>query len=131
MNIVEVSGRLTDDPKVSYKAETQKAMAIFTMALNRGKNKDGEDLGADFPRVIAFGKKAETIEKYVHKGDQLIVQGHIHTGSYENADGDTVYTTDVIVDRMDFGAKAQGKPQAKPESKPADDFEAIDEEVPF
>ena len=107
------------------------AVAQFTVAVNRPKDKDGKSV-ADFPRCIAFGKTAENLEKFTSKGRLIAVQGRIQTGSYKNKNGDTVYTTDVIADRVEFleyGDKT--KREIEDYAEPLDEFEAIAEDVPF
>lgn len=102
MNLVLISGRLTKDPEVRYTTGTQMAVAVFTLAIDRGKDKNGEDVGADFPRVTVFGKQAENCERYLAKGCRVAVQGKIQTGSYEDKNGQKVFTTDVIAQRVEF-----------------------------
>ena len=96
MNAVNLIGRLTRDPQMSY-TTAQLAIARFSVAIDRGKDK-----GADFPNIVCFGKTAELVEKYTHKGDKVAVSGRLQTGSYENGEGQKVYTTDVIADRVEF-----------------------------
>jgi len=135
MNVVTLLGRLTKDPEVRYTTgENSMAVCQFTLAVDRQK----KEAQADFIRCIAFGKTAEVIGKYVTKGRQLCISGHIQTGSYDNKEGQRVFTTDVVVDRMEFvgsrndapdnsGTVNEGKQMEIP-----DGFEAIDEsEVPF
>ncbi len=100
MNSVNLIGRLTKDPQIRY---TQDGLAIanFAVAINRMKRQGQEDQ-ADFPRVKTFGKTAENCDRYLAKGRLVAVQGRIQTGSYQNKNGDTVYTTDVIADRVQF-----------------------------
>lgn len=102
MNLVLISGRLTKDPEIRYTTGTQMAVAVFTLAIDRGKDKDGKDLGADFPRVTVFNKQAENCERYLAKGCRVAVQGRIQTGSYEDKNGQKVFTTDVIAQRVEF-----------------------------
>lgn len=126
MNRVIAIGNLTDDPKVTY-LQSGKAKAEFTLALQRMKE------GADFPRFIAWEKKAEFMEKYCHKGMKLAVEGHIQTGSYEK-DGKKVYTTDVICDNIEFCEKKKvdettGQPTESTDFMKVPD--GIDNEIPF
>lgn len=123
MNITISIGRLTADPEIKTTGSGKK-YARFTLALNRSND------GADYPRFIAWEKRAEIIEKYCHKGQKLGIKGHIQTGSYDGIDG-KVYTTDIIVDEIDLGEKkAAGEPEQQ-----ADEFmnipDGIDEEMPF
>ncbi len=137
MNLVVITGRITKDIECKY---TQQGMAVarFTMALDRGKDKNGQDKGADFPSVVCFGKTAENLEKFSGKGLRVAVVGHLQTGSFDK-EGQKHYTTDVIADRVDFvdwkgktdaERAANAMPSAYQEGVPSG-FAAIDEEIPF
>lgn len=140
MNKVLLTGRLTRDPEIRYSGET--AVARFTLAVNRKFVKDNSDQKADFINCIAFGKTGEFVEKYFFKGKKADLSGRIQTGSYTNKDGNKVYTTDVVVEDIEFGeskasAQANGAP-AENKSNPApmdDDFmnvpDGIADELPF
>ena len=133
MNLVLISGRLTKDPEVRYTTGTQMAVAVFTLAIDRGKDKNGEDMGADFPRVKVFGKQAENCERFLGKGCRVSVQGRIQTGSYDK-DGQKVYTTDVIASRVEFIDFKDKTPQNSNESETEGfaGFARVDDsEVPF
>lgn len=102
MNQVCLVGRLTNDPEIRYtQGEKPMAVAKYTLAVDRRYKKEGEQT-ADFIRCIAFGKNGEFAEKYMTQGRKFAVSGSIQTGSYKNKDGQTVYTTDVIVNGQDF-----------------------------
>lgn len=102
MNQVCLVGRLTNDPEIRYtQGENSMAVARYTLAVDRRYKKDGEQT-EDFIRCVAFGKNAEFAEKYMFKGRRFGITGSIQTGSYQNKDGQTVYTTDVIVNSQDF-----------------------------
>ena len=102
MNKVILMGRLTRDPDVRYsQGDNAMAIARFSLAVDRRFKRDGE-ASADFISCVAFGKQAEFIERYVHQGTKLVVEGRIQTGSYTNKDGQKVYTTDVVVENCDF-----------------------------
>ena len=137
MNKVSLIGRLTKDIDLRYTANTQKAMARFTLAVNRLKKEDG----ADFINCIAWGKTAEIMEKYVKKGHLIGITGRIQTGSYEK-DGHKVYTTDVMVEGMEFleRREKESNPAPKPTPEPTpepveeeipDGFEYLEEDIPF
>lgn len=136
MNNVILIGRLTRDPEVRYTANTQMAVCTFTFAVDR-PTKQGEEKKADFPRVITFGKQAENCEKYLQKGRLVAVQGRIQTGSYKNKEGQTVYTTDVVADRVEFlewGEREQKNTNISaqdPRDDIPDGFAALNEDVPF
>ena len=98
MNKTISMGRLTGEPNVRETKDGKK-VAEFVMAIDRYKE------GADFPRFIAWEKKAEFVEKYCHKGGKFLVEGRIQTGSYDNKDGNKVYTTDIVVESIEFCEK--------------------------
>ena len=102
MNKVTLIGRLTKDPEVRQSAGEKPTMiANFTVACQRRFAKDGQ-ASADFIACNAFGKQAEVIEKYFHKGNRIAVNGRITTGSYKDKGGSTVYTTNVTVEEIEF-----------------------------
>lgn len=134
MNNVVIIGRLTKEPDIRYTSD-QLAVATFTVAIDRGKDKNGNDRGTDYPRVIVFGRQAENCERFLIKGIRVAIQGHIQTGSYDK-DGRKVYTTDVIADRVEFiEYKDKNSPQRAEEPAYNDvpeGFRAISEEdIPF
>lgn len=133
-------GRLTKDPEIMHKGETN--IARYSLAIDRRK---GE---ADFINCVCFGRAADFAEKYLQKGMKIAVAGRIQTGSYKTKDGRTVYTTDIVVEEHEFceGRKAQeGGSQGADDKIPAnasqggfpglvDGFAAMtdeDEELPF
>lgn len=138
MNIVTILGRLTKDPEIRTSAQTQTTVAKFAVAINRGKDAKGNDLGADYPNIVAFGKTAELVEKYFTKGSQIGITGHIRTDSYEK-DGHRVYTTEVVADRIDFldkKANAKETPESRSQRETAEDIPSMftrldDEDIPF
>lgn len=100
MNLFMGIGRITKKPELRY-TTTNLAIAKFTLAINRDtKNKEG-NYDTDFINCVAYGKTAELIDKYLDKGSQIAIEGHIQTGSYEK-DGKKTYTTDIIVERLTF-----------------------------
>lgn len=119
MNNVTLTGRLTKNPAITESANN--TTARFTLAVDRR----GE--GSDFISCVAFGKTAEFVEKYFTKGKRIgVSKGRIHTGSYVNREGKTVYTTDVVADEVEF-CDSKSK-----ESNESTGFEIPDEsELPF
>lgn len=102
MNKVILMGRLTKDPEIRYgRSDSSLAIAKFTLAVDRRFKRDGEP-DADFIYCTAFGKLAEFAERYLNQGIKVVVVGRIQTGSYNNNDGQRVYTTDVILEEIEF-----------------------------
>ena len=133
MNTVNLMGRLTRDAS-GRTVNTQNGemrTVSFTLAVNRRKK--GE---ADFISCVAWGKKAEAIEKYTHKGDRLSITGRIQTGSYEKQDGTKVYTTDVMVEDFEFIETKKDREEdhgRDDDHDPVAEFAALvdDTELPF
>lgn len=141
MNKVNLLGRLTRDPEVRYSTgENANATARFSLAVTRKfKNAEG-NYDADFINCVAFGKTAEFIEKYFTKGSMVAISGRIQTGNYTNKDGAKVYTTDVVIEEVEFaGSKNDGgandnaaaKPTYQPNNRFANASNDEDDELPF
>ena len=140
MNNVTLIGRLTRDPEVRYTSGSQMAVARFSIAIDRPARQGGEKQ-TDFPSIVVFGKQAENCERFLTKGRLVGIEGRIQTGSYTNKNGDKVYTTDVVANRVEFlewGDRAGGSGFGQGQSAPAVDmgipegFSAIDDEdIPF
>jgi len=148
MNNVELIGRLTRDPDVRYTSgNNQQAVATFSLAIDRPPDRNGQKQ-TDFPRVTVFGRQAENCEKYLKQGRLVAIQGRIQTGSYKNKNGDTVYTTDVVANRVEFidwgnGQVQQNQPQGQQvppqqyqqqyqqQSYIPPNFEEVDGNVPY
>ena len=140
MNKVILMGRLTRDPEIRYtQGENATAIARYSLAVDRKYKREG-DPTADFISCVAFGKTAEFIEKYTKQGTKLVVEGRIQTGSYTNNDGQKVYTTDVVVENVEFAeskASSEGNStRPEPTNAAGDGFMNIpdgveDEGLPF
>ena len=96
MNYVSLLGRLTKDPELKY-SQSGKAFCNFTVAVTREFKRDE----ADFINCVAWDKRAEAIAEYLRKGRRIAVQGRLNVSNYEK-NGETVWRTDVIVDKFDF-----------------------------
>lgn len=135
MNSVQLLGRLVRDPEVRYTAgDNPTAVARFTVACKRKYKKDSEQ-EADFISCLAFGKTAEFIERYFTKGNPIALNGRIQTGSYTNKDGAKVYTTDIVVESLEFVGSKNESSSSNVATQKNDDFmnipDSIEEELPF
>ena len=102
MNKVILMGRLTRDAEVRYsQGDASTAVARFSLAVDRRFKRDG-DQSTDFINCVAFGKTAEFFERFGRKGTKFVTEGRIQTGSYTNKDGQRVYTTDIVVENVEF-----------------------------
>ena len=101
INNVVLVGRITKDLELRY-TTSNKETTSFTVAINRAfKGQDGQTQ-ADFIGCVAFGKTAENVYRYCAKGSLIGVEGRIQTRNYQNNQGNTVYVTEVIADRVQF-----------------------------
>ena len=136
MNSVQLLGRLTRDPDVRY-TDGGSTIAKFSLAVDRRFKQEGGDT-ADFINCIAFGKTAEFIEKFFSKGTKIALNGRIQTGSYTNKENVKVFTTDVVVENVEFAeSKNNNSNVGRNVSAPVQNGEfmsipdGIEDELPF
>ena len=110
MNSVHVMGRIVRDLEPKY-LQTGTCLLNFSIAVDRPKKKGEAKAESDFISCIAWNKSAEIIGNYFKKGDRILIEGRIQTGSYENKDGKKVYTTDVVVEKFEFVEPKSSKQQ--------------------
>jgi len=130
MNQVILIGRLTRDPELRFTAGSGKAVATFTIAVDRGYGKDKE---ADFLRIVVWDKQGEHCANYLAKGRLVAVQGRIQTRNYETQSGEKRYSTEIVADRVEFlewGNKNEQSGSNRESYVDPDGFQAIDEDDP-
>jgi single-strand DNA-binding protein len=121
LNSCSFIGRLGKDPEVRF---TPSGEAVANLSLAVGwKGQKSE--GTEWVRLVAFGKLAEVCGEYLKKGGQIYAQGRMRTRKWQDKEGRDQYTTEVVMDRMQMLARAEG--QAKPEAKPAKAAAAADD----
>jgi len=133
-NKVILMGNLARDPEMRYTAD-RRACAKFAVAVNNSwKDKNGEKQeSVDFINIVVFGPMAESCEKYLSKGRPVLVEGRLHTSSYEAKDGTGKrYSTDVIASGVTF----LGGGQSRDFSSEGEKFDGgieneEDEDLPF
>ena len=101
MNRVVLIGRLTRDPELRYTSNNI-ACAEVDIAINNGKNDNGEERPADFIRVVFWDRLAENLSKFQHKGSLIAVEGQIKVQSWDDDNGKKRYKTYVLVRNMEF-----------------------------
>lgn len=136
MNCVSLIGRLTKDVDIR-KTKSGTSVAGFILAVDKGLSKqkrdEAEQTGrptADFISCQAWGVTADLLSQYCGKGSKIALQGRIQTGSYQDKEtGKTVYTTDVVVNRVEFlDAKSQAQERSKDDDYFSDDFEEVEDD---
>lgn len=136
MNVVSLIGRITKDVELRT---TEKGISIVSMfvAVNNGKDKDGNDRPADFPKIYVYDKQAENVSKYCHQGSLIGVTGRIKTRKWEKEDGTTGYETYISAINIQFldTKKSETMPLPEPDfgsyEEDEDTVEIDEEQLPF
>ena len=145
MNVVNLIGRITKD--IELRA-TESGISIVSMfvAVNNGKDSEGNDRPADFPKVYVYDKQAENVEKYCHKGSLVGITGRLKTRTWEKEDGSTGYETYVSANNVQFldSKNSEQAPLPEPDYIPqkeetssdpfaefGEQIEISDEDLPF
>ena len=133
MNKVILAGRLVRDPELRY-TQTGKAVASFTLAVNRRFSHNNDQQTADFIPIVVWDKLAEVCSKHLFKGSQVLTEGRIQIRSYDAQDGSKRYVTEVIAQELEFMGSKPRTLESKPLSPQAKNFGQEvhpDEEIPF
>ena len=109
MNKVIMCGRLARDPEVRV---GEKTIGRFSIAVDRRFKTEGQP-EADFFNCTTFGKQAEFVEKYLHKGTKVIITGRLQNDNYTNKEGQKVYSVQIIVDEIEFAESKKAESDDK------------------
>lgn len=136
MNKAILMGRLTRDPEIRYTSNNL-AICRFTLAVDRGYAKQGEERQADFIPIVTFDKTAEFCSKYFTKGRQVAVVGRIQVSSWDDNEGKKRYSTEVVASEVFFADSKRSDTADRPlDQQPvqsSDGFYPLEdeEELPF
>ena len=111
MNKVILMGRLTRDPELRTTPQGV-SVCTFSVAVDRGYVRQGEERQADFINVVAWRSTAEFVSKYFIKGQMIAVVGRLQTRNYDDKDGKKVYVTEVVADEISFADSKRDNGQA-------------------
>jgi len=143
MNKVILQGRIGQIDEIRYAGETP--VLNFTLATDESyTNRNGERISkAEWHKIVAWDKRATVINQYCQKGDQLLIEGKNQTRSWDDQDGNKRYTTEVLLQNFEFGAKTarseettyapqqnQSAPQQPSQPEPPADNAGFDD-LPF
>ena len=140
LNSIIIMGRLTADPELR---STSSGLSVtsFTVAVDRGYVRAGEEKKTDFIPVVAWRQTADFVSKYFRKGSMIAVQGSLQSRSYEDKNGNKRVAYEVIADQVSFcGSKAESGTGSYESASPssynnssADDFSSVvdDDDLPF
>jgi single-strand DNA-binding protein len=108
MNKVLLLGRIVADPETRY-AQNNTAMTRFKLAVNRGGKKQEGQPTADFIQITAWRQTAEFVQKYFHKGQQVLIEGYIRNNNYTDKDGNKRYSDEVHAEQVYFADSKRDK----------------------
>lgn len=111
MNKCIMMGRLTKDPEIMY-TNGGNTIAKFSLAVDRRFKQDGQP-DADFFNCVTFKKQAEFVEKYLHKGTKIAIVGEVQNNNYKNKDGQTVYSTQIVINEIEFAESKRSQDGGK------------------
>ena len=115
VNKVTLIGRVGKDPEIKTFASGNKVANITLATTERYKDRNGEQKEeTEWHSVQAFGKLADVVERFVHKGSLLYLDGKIRTRSYE-ADGRTMYRTEILADHIQMLDRRENRPALGPD----------------
>lgn len=134
INKAIIYGNLTRDPELKSLPSGMQ-VCEFSVATNRvWKDKNGaKQESTDYHNIVVFGRQAELIKQYLHKGNGVFLEGRIQTRSWDAPDGTKRYRTEIVADRMQFGPKSgntSGGSYEKKETQLSSEAPAGKEEVP-
>lgn len=140
MNSVNLIGRITKDIELRYTESNIACVSMF-IAINNGKDKDGNDRQADFPKIYVYDKQAENVKKYCKQGSLVAIDGRLKTRTWEKEDGSKGYETYVIAGRVQFldSKPRESAPLPEPDYTPvaespkeeSDPFEGLQDVIEF
>ena len=134
LNKIQIIGRLGKEVEIR---RTQAGDAIANLSIATSEKYKDKKTGqyvenTEWHRVSAFGALAEIMEKYLHKGQEVYIEGSIHTRKWTDASGVEKYSTDIKASSMlMLGDKKDSAPRAEPKHEPKPANEIIDDDVPF
>ncbi len=109
LNKAQVIGNLTRDPELKSLPSGIKVCS-FSVATNRSwKDQNGvKKDSTEYHNIVAFAKPAELIAQYMKKGSSIYVEGRMQTRSWDAADGQKKYRTEIVLENFQFGPKGTG-----------------------
>ena len=129
MNICILTGRTTRDIDLRY-GTGNKAFGNFTLAVDNGF---GDNKTTSFLNCVAFGRTAESMERYVHKGEKIMIQSEAKQNDYTDKNGVKHHNVTFIVNRWEFaGGGTQNKTDSVSDSVSQNGFMPLDDDdIPF
>ncbi len=118
MNTVHLTARLTSDVTLTTSGDTE--IARLRVAVQRPRDKNGEDRGADYVDITVFGRQAQTCARYLAKGRKIAVEGHLHHSEWQADDGSRRQKLEVIARNIEFLDARKTDDDDSPATQPAE-----------
>lgn len=135
VNKAIILGNLTRDPEIRYMPNGDAAATINVATNEKYKDKSGEKVEkVEYHRIVMFGKIAEIVGEYLHKGSSAYFEGKIQTKKWTDKQGVERYTTEIVADRMQMLGGKRDDNEERPQQKQASSgngFEDMDDDIPF
>lgn len=128
-NRATLIGRMTADPELKQ-TNSGKSVSSFRIAVNRQRDREK----VDFLDIVTWGKTAEFVNQWFHKGDPIGVEGPVQTRNYEDKNGNKRTSVEIVATSVFFvGSKSTGKAEEKPAESEQGGFEEVSDEndLPF
>lgn len=126
LNFIVLQGRFTDDPEIRY-TSSNTAVCSVSIAVQRSRKSSDGSYPTDFVPCVFWGKTAEHVKNWFHKGDLAVVRGRLESRDWEDKNGNKRRSWEVQAESIDFCGGGK-----KEEKKPDSDFcEPDDDDVPF
>ncbi len=133
MNKAMVIGNLGNDPELRYTTNEIPVATLSVATTERWKDSDGnKQERTEWHRVVVWQRLAEVCGEHLHKGDKVYIEGKLQTRKWEDQDGNTRYTTEIVARELEMLGGGNGKTNDGPADGPADhDEPPMPDDVPF
>ncbi|WP_045517615.1 single-stranded DNA-binding protein [Clostridium sporogenes] len=135
MNKIQLVGRLTKDPELTFAPGAGTAVTKFTLAVNRPQFDKSKPQEADFIPCVCFGKRAEAIANYVQKGHRFGLSGRLQINKYADKEGNNRWSTDIVIEDFEFLQDKGSKINENQSNESSTNYEELtpvdDGDIPF
>lgn len=133
VNKVFILGALGRDPETRF-TNTNLQITSFSVATSTfRKGEDGERKEeTEWHRITTIGRTAEVAQTYLSKGSKVFIEGHLRTRKWENKEGKTQYSTEIVADNLQLLDKKSDRPAQVKQGAPAEEpYTGNPEDIPF
>lgn len=126
VNKVFILGALGRDPETRF-TNTNLQITSFSVATSTFRKEETE-----WHRITTIGRTAEVAQTYLSKGSKVFIEGHLRTRKWENKEGKTQYSTEIVADNLQLLDKKSDRPAQVKQAAPAEEpYTGNPEDIPF